>query len=506
MKWIVFLLINVFISTAFGSEEGRRIYLEGKTLDGTKINAVVNGLESRSALSCVNCHRESGLGTSESGITIPPVSWGFLSQEYPKADEKLFRNLQNNRPAYTLDTVHRLLTSGINARGEKAARLMPRYAISRKQTRSLVAYLNTLYVANDAGVDEERIQIATIIDPRLDEAEKQQHISFLKGLVSMKNAGTRGELNRKNNSPEQRKPQYESYRLWDLKIWELPVDTSLWQQRLNEYYEQHPVFVILTPQVKDHYLEVQAFCSFRKLPCLFPHSSKDSSGDYYNFVFRDNDKLRRDYLASRLRKQPGQLIFLNQTGEIKKIKQGQTNIKALNQESMAALDSQFGEICASDKTLILAIGSEMAKRLFDLECPEKQRLNIRLLGEPAMNYEDIGELIKNNDSPYICWVTGYDKVLKRNLREIRVRLLAKKFGIETVSKEHLAQDLYAFGILTDSLHQLAGNFSRPYFMEIMEHMLNSFPNYTYFNSVSGAPGQRAIVGAYKEFCSGNEVS
>jgi len=31
-------------------------------------------------------------------------------------------------------------------------------------------------------------------------------------------------------------------------------------------------------------------------------------------------------------------------------------------------------------------------------------------------------------------------------------------------------------------------------------MLNSFPNYTYFNSVSGAPKQRAIVGPVSEYC------
>jgi hypothetical protein len=38
-------------------------------------------------------------------------------------------------------------------------------------------------------------------------------------------------------------------------------------------------------------------------------------------------------------------------------------------------------------------------------------------------------------------------------------------------------------------------------MENIEHMLNSYPNFTYFNAVTGAPYQRAIVGPFKEFCS-----
>ena len=65
---------------------------------------------------------------------------------------------------------------------------------------------------------------------------------------------------------------------------------------------------------------------------------------------------------------------------------------------------------------------------------------------------------------------------------------------------------FTFGLLTDSIHQLAGNFSRHYLLEVIEHMLNSYPNYTYFSTVAGAPYQRSIVGPVKEYCPDRGVS
>jgi len=70
MSWIRFLLLSLLIvhqpALQADAEQGRRIS--------------VNGLPSPAVLACVNCHRESGLGTSESGTTVPPVAWKLLQQ------------------------------------------------------------------------------------------------------------------------------------------------------------------------------------------------------------------------------------------------------------------------------------------------------------------------------------------------------------------------------------------------------------------------------------------
>ncbi len=78
--------------------------------------------------------------------------------------------------------------------------------------------------------------------------------------------------------------------------------------------------------------------------------------------------------------------------------------------------------------------------------------------------------------------------------------MARKFGMQEYAGELLAGDLFAFGILVDSIYQLAGVFSRRYLLEMLEHMLNTYPNYTYYSSISGAPNQRSAVGPYGEYC------
>jgi hypothetical protein len=493
-------VIALLSTTSVAANEGQSIYLAGRDANGTTIKAVLNDLESDAALACANCHRESGLGTSESGITVPPVSWRFLGVDQPVDKQSRFYSLQNRRPAYSTELVHRLLTTGITSRGEQANPLMPRYDVTEQQTGHLIEYLKTLFPADDPGVDGETIKIATVIDTRLAHDEQQQHVEFIQGLFEMKNAGTRGESKRKIFSSIYQEPQQQAYRKWELVVWKLPLETGLWQQELNRYYLDQPVFVVLAPLVKDNYSSMQTFCTTRKVPCLFPHRAGDFKGDYYNFVYRDSKKQKRDYLASKLRTEKNDLLFLDDSGEIGNVRAGQTDIPGVNDTMLRALTDQFDEICANDATLVLAVDKAAAHGLHQLKCPTEQRIKIKLVGETSMGYRDIVEILEKYPNPQICWVTDYRRVLKRNLREIRVRLMAKKFGISPTSNESLAKDLFAFGLLTDSMHQLAGNFSRSYLLEIIEHMLNSYPNYTYFSTVSGAPNQRAIVGPVKEFC------
>jgi len=501
-KWLILFIINIPISVISASEDGRNIYLQGTDGNGSAIKSVMNDLQSESALACVNCHRESGLGTSESGKTIPPVSWRFLSENQPADNQSRFYHIQNKRPAYDADLLHRILTTGINSKGEQADPLMPRYELTQQQTGQLLEYLKTLFPGDDSGVDEDTIKIATVIDSRLPDDEKRQHREFIEGLFKMKNSGTRGELKRKKYSPIQKAPQYEAYRKWELLVWELPEDTGLWNQVLNRYYLDQPAFAVLTPLLNDNYLSVQNFCRSEKIPCLFPHRSKGSSGDYYNFVYRDIEKQRRDYLSSKLRNAKNELLYLGSNGEIGTIRQGKIEIPKISNIALKSLGGQFNKICVIPNTLILIVDDSSARKLYEMVCPKDQQIEIMLLSESSMSYQDIAGILEDYPNRKICWVTNYDKVLKRNFQKIRVSVLTRKFGMTQVKSEGLAQDLFAFGLLSDSIHQLAGNFSRSYLMENIEHMLNSFPNYTYFSSVSGAPNQRSIVGPYKEYCPG----
>lgn len=498
MKKSICLFIGFLLPACVFAEEGRYIYLKGENSIGEPIKAYINDLETDAALPCVNCHRESGLGTSESGQTIPPVSWRFLGKAQPKHLKSRFYSLQKKRPAYTINKLHRLLTTGINSAGNPVDPVMPRYAMTISQVEKLKDYLETLFPANDPGVDQETIRIATIIDNRLPTQLKNNHRDFLQGLFDMKNALTRGELKRKRYAPIQKVPQYESYRKWDLTTWELGDEPGHWGDELARLYDESPVFVVLVPRVKENYSEIQSFCNSRQLPCLFGHNTALTGGDYFNFVFRDVAKQQKDYIDKARRQYKGKTYGLDSTGQVVDLEKVGHPLPLIT--NLGFLQQDFKQLCGQNKTIIFKSDLKTAQQLYSLKCPQPQQLQFKILAESGVSYEGLAEFVDGHHDPQICWVTDYDRVLDKNLRQIRVNVLAKRFGIELTSTETLAQSLFAFGLLADATHQLAGNFSRAYLMENIEHMLNSFPNYTYFNTVSGAPNQRSIVGALNEYC------
>ena len=322
----------------------------------------------------------------------------------------------------------------------------------------------------------------------------------MQGLFDMKNSLTRGELKRKKYSPIQKVPQYESYRHWELVSWELTGSPDSWEQELTQLYLDKPVFVVLSPLIQDSYSEVGAFCDEMEVPCLFAHGSGRSQGDYFNFVFRDSVKQQKDFLANKMRKEKNKLLYFDNEGQLQQLQSSQLEFLKAKKTSFNLMQKQFNEVCGKDSTIITKADIKFAQQLRKLKCPIDQKIKVLMLMSDAVNFQEISQFFQKNSNPNLCWVTDYGKMLKRNTRKIRVDVLTKKFGMENTNSESLLMNLYAYSLLTDSLHQLAGHFSRAYLLEIIEHMLNSFPNYTYFNSVSGAPKQRAIVGPVSEYC------
>jgi len=100
---------------------GRRIYREGLLPSGKPVRAIVQGdiAVAGTQLTCANCHRRSGFGSSEGVAFVPPIAGSFLfgSRELRRRDlfRKLFQEVQPKRfrarvrdprvrPAYTDET------------------------------------------------------------------------------------------------------------------------------------------------------------------------------------------------------------------------------------------------------------------------------------------------------------------------------------------------------------------------------------------------------------------
>ena len=497
LRWLAFVFLLV-MPVAQAATEGAAIYLHGTGHDGERIPATIEGLPTSIPMACVNCHRESGLGTSESGKTIPPVAWRFLARPFPETVDYRYQLLQNQRPAYDLQSLRRLLTEGIDSRGRSISGWMPRYQIDQDQTAQLVDYLGQLYIEDDPGVDDDWVYIATVVDQRLDPRHREQHLQFLQALFDMKNSLTRGEVKRKRYAPVQKVPQYRSFRKWRLLIWELSGDDANWSRQLTEYYREQPAFVVLAPLVQNRYETLGSFCLARHLPCLFGQGSGSFPGDYFNFVFRDRAKQKRDFVNRRLRVSDRPLYSLNPDDSLLSLDKFASKLPRLDRASVAGLRRHRDQVCGLQGGLILDLQESALADFFELACPPGTGPRFTLIENEDIDFARLSSLVDEHAD--VCWATAYDRVLERNTREVRVRLLTRKFGLETFDKESLARDLFAFGLLSDSLAQLAGRFSRRYLLEIIEHMLNSYPNTTYYSRISGAPYQRAIVGPLKEFC------
>ena len=109
------------------------------------------------ALPCAGCHGRDGLGRPEGGVRPTNITWQNLAKQYGGTTE-LGRRWQG----YDEDSFLRAVSAGIDSAGNKLDSSMPRYNISRRDARDLIAYLKVIQDDFDPGVSAEAIVIGTI--------------------------------------------------------------------------------------------------------------------------------------------------------------------------------------------------------------------------------------------------------------------------------------------------------------------------------------------------------
>lgn len=145
----------------FSATRGKQIYLTGHSPSGSAIAARVGkGLVEApgSAMPCVNCHGDDGLGRPESGIIPSNVTWGYLTTSYG-----LRHRDGRTHPAYTEETAARAIVDGIDPDGNRLDTAMPRYSLSKDDLADLLAYLTVLESDMDVGLTATSIRVGTIL-------------------------------------------------------------------------------------------------------------------------------------------------------------------------------------------------------------------------------------------------------------------------------------------------------------------------------------------------------
>lgn len=494
--------------------DGRRIYYEGRLASGAPVEAAVSSDTTMqgAGLACVNCHRRSGYGSSESRVVIPPINGAILFSTQRIGLQRDYRDgrLANlERPAYTIATLARALREGVDAEGRPLLPMMPRYRLNDEEVAAVAAYLNTLSNQSAPGIDEETIHFATVITPGTQQSQRQAMAEVFDHFVADKNAGTRNEERRAEHAPFQKKWMYSAYRKWVMHTWELHGPEQEWGKQLEHYSRQQPVFALVGGIGDERWQAVHEFCEAEQIPCLFPHLTtppRQRPGDFYSVYFSSGLRLEAQTLVADLSDTKGEtLLQLRRGGSAE---QAAGEVKRLMSTYRG---TEVDEVVVGDST-------RLTPRFIDLML-ELKRPEILVLWLKQADSALLDEIAASPHAPRRIYLsatlfpeaatlTGHALAPKIRLlhpyllpdqqqKTLRFRSWARQAGI-TLTEPRLQADAYfAVTLAGEALMHIRNNYSREYFLERIEHMTDSMLTTSFYPRLELAPGQRyAAKGAY----------
>lgn len=511
------------------AEIGQRIYLEGITESGDLLRgeSAAKITFSGKQAACVQCHRKSGLGTSEGKSNIRPITGEYLfpavSSEQTattvKPAQSLLRwrersKLGAARATYTQQTFARALREGVDGAGESLDKLMPRYTLSDNEVAALEAYLKTLSLNSDPGVDQETIHFATVILPGVDPQQAKAMLDVLRAFVADMNSETRSEKRRRTAGTE---VMYRSYRRWDLQVWNLTGSADGWNEQLEQLYRKQPVFALLSGIGGANWKTVHDFCEQRGIPCLFPNANLPvTDGGYYSFYFSRGVTLEADVLARHIsenKRQYGSIVQVFRNDDQLGAEAAtivRSNLKQINAEFdifdwtiPANLSVENWQEMLKQKrpqTLVLWVNREDLARLGGFAAatnmPPQIYLSASMLGDQARDASLAGKLL-HPSRDNLRLIYPYDLPEQSALHSQRIKRWLSARHIALTEERIQANTYFAAMVVGDSISHLLGHYSRDYFIERVEHMVGRSLLTSVYPRLTLGPGQRfASRGAY----------
>ena len=273
-------------------EQGRRIYQYG-TLPGGEPLRATGAARSELAgaqAACIACHQRSGMGGSEGTERVSAISGPILFRKPdPYFTRRRGRELQPIKPlrqydrdAYDEQALARAIREGVDPNGRALSELMPRFSLEDKAMSALIAYLRRLSADPVPGLQDNVMHLASIISADAD-ANRASVVS------STMTAWARSA------APGGRQVR--------LNIWRLVGDATTWQAQLDAFYQQEPVFAIISGAGRAIWEPVRDFCETHSMPCLFPilDFGASSPSDFYTIYFSTGVPVEARMLARYLR-------------------------------------------------------------------------------------------------------------------------------------------------------------------------------------------------------------
>jgi hypothetical protein len=492
--------------------------MDGILPSGRLLDATVQGdveLKGHQA-ACGSCHRRSGFGSTESGRIVPPIVGTLLYRSFERVSVISAHRRSDGpgtRPAYTDETLARAIRQGVNSGGRPLDPMMPRYSLDDAGMDLLIGYLRSLSPGPDPGVTETTVHLATVVTDGVDPARRKAMLDVLTTFVATKNALTRNEIKRRAYARRSGIPEQGAYRTWALHVWELKGPTDTWPAQLQAAYARQPVFALLSGMAHGAWKPVHDFCEAHRVPCLFPNTDRPvvADGDFYSFYFSRGLALEADVIARRLlgERSPVEerVVQVFRAGE-----DGEAAATALRR---AVSTASLGVLVDCPVHPGVRISADFWRDLLRRERPDTMVLwlhgrdlatvslalasfaPIHTVFLSAALAPEVGTVLPPELAPKALVVYPYDMptTLERRLPRVHVWLQAKKIPI--VDEREQANTLFAATMVGDALAELLGNFSRAFFIECIEHMVDSAVPTSAFPRLTLGPGERyASKGCY----------
>jgi len=521
---LVILLLSISSATASDATDkeiiaGKNIYMHGKLSSGEDIITTTVGdvqLSGEQA-ACVNCHRHSGLGSSE-GSTIAPAITGEILFSEKKIKAHRYQSLTKqtpsalDRPAYSENSLKYTLMSGVDINGNSLDRLMPRYTLSDNDYKHLYAYLNSLSI-NNTGVTDTTLHIATIIDGRASTDKISTLLSTLETYISDLNAETRHETERTTQAPIQKEWLYQGYRKYKLHVWMLTGEPNTWQQQLNNYYDNKPVFAIVSGISEDSWENIDKFCNAREVPCILPNTRTPgfSANNFYTLYFNAGPFNDASVIA--------RYFHMNATGnsETKNIVQ----LYDTSSYSAIAKDTLHDAVTSDEKYIITSASLDTINDTHGIDQYIKNTNTIIIIWSDKLNDLLIQALSNNKDkikSVFIPYYLATSTESRKKLENIGLEVLTsypfvkpsseqrdtirssvwgKSKNIDTTEKVIFTNTFTAIKLLMSAIKHARSHYNRAYIIELLEHKLDNAVLTGMYPKLSIGPNQRyASRGGY----------
>ncbi len=490
---------------------GESLYRRGLLPSGEPVLATREAgatLKGRDA-ACINCHRRSGLGSSEGRITIQPIAAPYLfiargrsleAQGVPFVDTE-----RVNHDAYTDDSLSRAIREGIGANGKPLNYLMPRYQVDEAAMAQLIDYLKGMKVTPSPGVTARELHFATIITPDADPVKRRGMLAVMKQyFIDKNNAAARTKAPTLYSSHAM---MFRVERRWQLHVWELSGAPATWERQLRQHLVAEPVFAVISGLGGSNWEPVHRFCEAQSLPCLFPNveAPVGHDDDFYSVYFSRGVLLEAQLIARQLAEAGEPLQRVVQVFRA-------SDVGARAAQALQSARTRAGPRFVNRVLKAHATAGDLAVALRDVGSTDAlvfwlRPEDLRSLQSVPVKTSRVwmsGEMGGLEQAPLpASWRAAARMAYPVDLpgqRVVRVDYALSWFRIRKIPllAQQVQTDTYlACGLVSETLNHIVDAFVRDYLIERIEMALDHRVLTGYYPRLTLAPGQRfASKGGY----------